>query len=179
MTISTGWSNACSTVTVGSTNGWDTNFDNFVAANPVTATPTATPPSGSTTTVNFDNLSNPNRTLNGQYPSGVINWGNNRWYLSGPYGAFTTNSVGFNGAGPTSASFTFVNARRLVRVDAYNGDSSATTVTLSCAGQPTVTVSIPARTLRTVTTNWSGTCTSVTVGSSNGWETNFDNFVVQ
>jgi hypothetical protein len=26
----------------------------------------------------------------------------------------------------------------------------------------------------TVTTGWTGTCTTVTVGSSNGWDTNFD-----
>jgi hypothetical protein len=32
-TISTGWPGTCSTVTITSTNGWDTNFDNLVLAN--------------------------------------------------------------------------------------------------------------------------------------------------
>jgi hypothetical protein len=34
MTITTGWTGACTTVTVATTNGWDTNFDNFVIAAP-------------------------------------------------------------------------------------------------------------------------------------------------
>src|SRR5258708_11393341 len=48
-----------------------------------------------TTTVVFDDLTPADRTLNGQYPTGVIDWGNNAWFLSGPWGQFTTNSVSF------------------------------------------------------------------------------------
>jgi len=117
--------------------------------------------------------------LSGQYPVGLIDWGSSRWYLSGPWGAFTTNSIGFNGAGPTSASFTLLSPNRVVQIDAYNGGSGASTVTLSCAGQPTVSVSVAARQRVTIATGWSGTCSTVTVGSSNGWDTNFDNLVVQ
>ena len=29
MTVQTGWSSPCSQVTFGTTNGWDTNFDNL------------------------------------------------------------------------------------------------------------------------------------------------------
>jgi hypothetical protein len=29
-TISTGWAQACTTITVSSTNGWNTNFNNLV-----------------------------------------------------------------------------------------------------------------------------------------------------
>jgi len=79
----------------------------------------------------------------------------------------------------TSASFRFVTPRKLVRLDAYNGGSTASTVTLACAGQPTRTVSIGAGKLTTIVTNWTTTCTSVTVGSSNGWDTNLDNLVLQ
>ena len=49
------------------------------------------------TTVTFDDLSGPNRGLNGQYAG--IDWGSGSWYLSGPYGRFATNSVSYpNGA---------------------------------------------------------------------------------
>ena len=209
-TIGTGWTGACSPVTISSTNGWDTNFDDFVVSSgsgtvsqtpttaPTTAptrtpTPSATPtrtavPTSTTaaatptlaaaTTVTFDDLSGQNRVLSGQYPTGVIDWGANAWYLSGPWGAFTTKSVGFNGAGPTSASFAFVTPRRLVSVRAYNGGSAATTVTLSCAGQPTVTTALAAGQVATISTGWTGTCTAVTVGSTNGWDTNFDDLVI-
>jgi hypothetical protein len=27
-------------------------------------------------------------------------------------------------------------------------------------------------------TNWTAACSPVTIGSSNGWDTNFDNFVI-
>src|ERR1700704_4686199 len=64
----------------------------------------------------------PSSVLNGQYPVGVIDWGSNSaWRVAGPWLKFTTNSVSFNGDGPTSGSFTFVNPARLVSVDAFNG----------------------------------------------------------
>ncbi len=129
-------------------------------------------------TITFNDLTNPNRTLNGQYPTGIINWGTNQWYLSGPYGAFTTYSIGFNGGGPTSAPFTFVTPRRLLQIDAYNGANAATTVSLSCAGQTTKQAAVAAHQLATIATGWTGTCTTVTVGSTNGWDTNFDNLVI-
>jgi thermitase len=209
VTLSTGWSVACSPVTIGSTNGWDTNLDNFVVASsggtvgatstptptatstatPTrTATPTATPtrtatptasPPGGATSITFNDLTNPNRVLNGQYPTGTINWGSNAWYLSGPFGLFRDNSIGFNGPAPRSAAFTLVTPRRLVSIDAYNGGGSSSSVTLSCAGQPTVTTVVAASQLRTITTGWAGTCSTLTVGSSNGWDTNLDNMVLQ
>lgn len=227
-TLRTNWSAACSPVTISSSNGWDTNLDNFVVASgsggtaapptssptptatatataiatatrtatptsvpptatPVpptatplatsTSTPTPTPVTGSTT-VDFNALSNPNRVLSGQAPTGAIDWGTNRWYLSGPFGAFRTNSVGFNGAGPTSAALTVLGSRVLVQVEAYNGGTTTSTVTLSCSGQTPKTVTIGARQSATIATGWTSSCAAVTVGSSNGWDTNFDNFVL-
>ncbi len=161
--------------------GHDTVTESNEGNNVATASVTITQSGGGGTqqTVTFNDLSSPNRPLSGQYPSGVIDWGTNTWFLSGPWRQFTTNSISFNGAGPTSASFRFVTALRLVQVDAFNGGGTASTVSLSCAGQPTVTVSVPAGQLRTIATGWTGTCTTVTVTSSNGWDTNFDNLVIQ
>lgn len=179
VTIQTGWTGTCSTLTIASSNGWDTNFDNVSIDGGSTATATATPQPTQQQTVNFDNLSNPNRALSGQYPSGVIDWGSNGWYLSGPFGNFRTNSVSFNGAGMTAQGFGFITPRKLVKVDAYNGGNTATTLSLGCQGQPTVTFTLPAGTAATLVTNWTGTCSAVTVTSTNGWDTNFDNFVIQ
>src|SRR5206468_1778395 len=103
------------------------------------------------------------------YPSGVIDWGANAWYLSAPWGRFTTNSISFNGDGPTSASFTFVAPRRLVRIDAYNGGTGTSMVNISCSGQPTVAASLAPGQFLSMVTGWTGTCTTVTVSSSNGW----------
>jgi len=138
---------------------------------------TSTPVVGSQT-VTFDDLLNSNRALNGQYPNGLIDWGTNAWYLSGPWGQFTTNSVGFNGAGPTSASFTFISPSKLLQLDAYNGGATASTITLSCAGQSPVSAAVTPAQRLSIQTGWTGACTGVTIGSTNGWNTNFDNLVL-
>ena len=41
-------------------------------------------PANASTTVTFDDLGGQNVVLNGQYPSGAIDWGTNKWFLSGP-----------------------------------------------------------------------------------------------
>jgi hypothetical protein len=218
-TIETGWIGTCTSVTVSSSNGWDTNFDNLVldgtapalTATPVltftpsattiplktstptatatatrtstptvtrtptpisTATPTATPVAPQTVT--FDDRPGQDQPLNGQYPTGVIDWGTNGWWHAGPWGLFTTKSVSFNGDGITSRTFTFVTPRRLVSIKVYNGGVGSTTISLGCSGQPTKTQSVPAGQETVIATNWIGTCATVTVGSSNGWNSNFD-----
>ncbi|MEX1253461.1 MAG: choice-of-anchor L domain-containing protein [Dehalococcoidia bacterium] len=178
VTIVTGWTAPCAKVTVFSTNGWDTNFDNLTLAKdaplPVTPTTTVSP---SAQTVTFDDAKGQFRTLNGQYPKGVIDWGKKQWWLSGPWGVFETKSIGFNGPGLKQASFAFIEPRRFVSVEAYNG-GKPTKVTLRCAGQPDVVVQIASKTLVTIVTGWTLPCGKVTVFSTNGWDTNFDNLVI-
>jgi N-acetylneuraminic acid mutarotase len=122
-------------------------------------------------TVTFDELVDPNRPLNGSY--GGIDWGTDAWFLSAPWGLFATNSISFSPA-PTAESFVFLTPRVLRSVDAYNG-GGATTVTFACVGNPTRTQDLSAGQLLTIATGWAMPCTAVTVGSSNGWDTNFDN----
>jgi hypothetical protein len=136
--------------------------------------PAATPPGQATVT--FDDLAGLGQPLDGQYPTEVIDWGTNTWYLSRPWGAFTTKSVSFT-QGATSRTFTFVTPRRLQSVRVYNGGGTSTTVNLSCAGQTTKTQEVAAGQVATVTTGWTGTCTIVTLSSTNGWDTNFDDLV--
>jgi hypothetical protein len=144
-----------------------------------TATPTPTTQPSSTETVTFADVSDTNQPMNGEYPDGEIDWGNNAWFLSGPYGRFAGNSVSFNGSGQRSASFTFVDPRRPISVRAYNGGDSSSRITLSCAGQPSKQVILPAKQDTTIQTGWANKCSSVTISSSNGWFTNFTNLVIQ
>jgi glucose/arabinose dehydrogenase len=169
-TIETGWSGTCTTVTFGSTNGWDTNFDNLVHD--------GGPPPDTTQTVTFDDRAGQDQPLDGQYPSGVIDWGTGQWYHAGPFGGFTTKSISFIDGSQTSRSFRLVTARRLVSLKAYNGGGGSTTVTLRCAGQPDKQVSLAPAQQMTISTGWTGTCTTVTVISSNSWDTNFDDLVI-
>jgi hypothetical protein len=147
-----------------------------------TATPTATAtqtPAAGTRTLTFDHLLNPERVFPAEYPPGLIAWEANAWYLSGPWGLFTTQSLTFNGVGPTSASFTFLRPGRVIQLEAYNGGSGASEVSLRCADQTTRTATVGAGSLATISTDWSGNCSGpVTLESTNGWDTNFDNLVV-
>jgi hypothetical protein len=127
-------------------------------------------------TATFDDLAGQNQALNGQYPTGVIDWGTNKWWHSGPWGAFTTKSASFT-QGATSQTFTFMTPRRLQSVRVYNGGGVPTTVSLSCVGQTTQAQVIAAGQIATITTGWTGTCTVVTLSSTNGWDTNFDDLV--
>jgi hypothetical protein len=162
----TGWTDTCTAVTFGVTNGWDTNFDNLAFDVPT-----------SQQVVVFDDIPGQNQPLDGQYPAGLIDWGSGNWWLSGPYGRFTTKSVSFTSS-RTDAGFTFTAPKGLVRLDIYNGGPTASTVTIGCAGQPTVQTVVAPDQLVTVNTGWSGACTAVTLASTNGWLTNFDNLVV-
>jgi len=128
--------------------------------------------------ITFDDIGNANRVLNGQYPSATIDWGTNAWYLSAPWGQFTTNSVSFNGPGQTLASLSLLTASTLIQIDAYNGGTVDSTLALACPGQPSVSSTIPVNSLRTITTGWTAACATVTVSSTNGWNTNLDNFVI-
>ena len=119
-----------------------------------------------------------NLALNGQYPSQVIDWGSGAWYLSGPWGAFTTKSVSFANNSISSASFRLITPRRLVSLRAYNGRNSAATITISCPGQPTVQATLAGKQAATIVTNWPGTCSTVTLTSTNTWWTNFDDLML-
>jgi hypothetical protein len=62
---------------------------------------------------------------------------------------------------------------------AFNGGATDTTLTISCPGQTTLQVALRAGELTTLQTGWTRDCGSVTLDSTNGWDTNFDNLVVQ
>ena len=142
-----------------------------------TPTRTATPVSSGAITVTFDDKAG-SGDLNGQYPSGVIDWGSGSWFHSRPWGLLTTKSVSFENGSISSASFRLITPKRLVSLQAYNGDTTAATVTISCDGQPMTRVTLAARQLATIATNWTSTCSTVTISTSNSWDTNFDNLVL-
>lgn len=141
-----------------------------------TATPTPSPtplPSGSQTITFNDRGAG---SLTGEYPANTVTW-SSVWQVSAPFGGFTTNNISYNGAGPTSGTFSFVSPRRLSSIDATNGGSSTTTVSLACAGNTTKQQTLAPGQTMTISTGFTNTCTTVTIGSTNGWDTNFDNLV--
>ena len=172
---------ATATPTVQATSGTPTRTPAATPTRTPTATRTPTTPSGgaggSGQTLAFDDLPGQSRALDGAQYGGLIDFGQGQWYLSGPYGALATKSISLV-KGPTSGAFTLAPGRRLVSLVAYNGSTSgASTVTLTCAGRPDVTRSVPARQVVTIATGWTRGCSRggpVTVAIDNGWVTNLD-----
>jgi hypothetical protein len=134
-----------------------------------------------TRTIRFDDLPWNNQALAGQYPAGVINWPRTQWYVSRPVGALTTNSVSFDGGlhpEARQAVFTLLVPQTVAQIDAYNGGDRRATVTIACGKLRSTTV-VAAQAVVTIKTGWTAACTGdVTLGSSNGWDTNFDNIVI-
>ncbi|WP_244237953.1 DUF4082 domain-containing protein [Corallococcus terminator] len=98
----------------------------------------------------------------------------NYWYLASPWGGFTTKSISFNGAGMYQGELSIHGTRTVVGLDAFTWDAGAT-LTVSCFNQPTRTFTLTQGQVTHVVTNWQGTCPYVTLATSNGWDTNFDN----
>jgi hypothetical protein len=144
----------------------------------LTPLPTLTPqPTPDFKVITFNDLTNPDRILNGKYPAGVVNWGKNKWWLSSPYGQFTTNSISFLSSSVKKQTFSFISAKILLSLDAYNRGANSSVISISCSGNPVISQTVGAGKTVTILTNWVTACTTITLGSSNGCLTNFDNFV--
>jgi hypothetical protein len=133
---------------------------------------------GSTTTIDFDSLT-PFDPLDDEYPADVIDWGTGAWVISEPWNLLTTNNLAFSTSvsDPLEETFSFITPKRLVSIDAYNGGAGQSTISLACAGNTTKNEVVPANTLVTIETGWDANCLEVSLSSSNGYDTNFDNFV--
>ena len=142
-----------------------------------TPVPTSTSvPVGTPQTITFNDRTRYS-TL-GEYPRGVINWGN-QWFVARPTNQFTTPNLHMGSVLVTSRSFSFLTPGRLLRVDMINHGSTPSTVSFACTGNPTAATIVPAGGLATLITGWTTPCTTVTVTSSNGWVVHYDNLVIQ
>ena len=61
--------------------------------------------------------------------------------------------------------------QQLIRLDAYNGGTASSTITLSCPRQTARIMSLSANRLATIDTGWTGICTSTRIWSPRcaGW----------
>src|SRR5690242_2670841 len=70
--------------------------------------------------ITFNDLANPDRALDGQYPTGVADWGVNKWRLIPPIVNSPTNTIVFANEGIVSATFDFVAPMILTSVKVSN-----------------------------------------------------------
>jgi hypothetical protein len=168
--VATGWTSECLNLTVTGSNGKIT-LDNLVLERP---------PLGAGDVVIDFQKPGQNTNLVGQYPAGVVDWGTGatgEWWHSGPTAGFPTKSLSLRSS-KTQGTFTFVGGPRILVSLQLTTDWQPSTQTLKCAGNPDVVVSLTPSQYKSVATGWTVPCASVTIVSSNGWGTNYDNLLI-
>jgi hypothetical protein len=126
--------------------------------------------------ITFDDPHEPAGTrLVGQYPSGVIDWGEGKWKIGTPFGKFGTFTL--LAADPTvqRTDFTFYAPRIFLGVDVYNDDSADATLIIRSVETGDVAVTVKSKELRRVRTNWREPSSKVSFEIANGQGLRFDN----
>jgi len=126
--------------------------------------------------ITFDDPHLPAGTpLLGQYPSGVIDWGNGEWQIGTPYGKFGTFTLSLAHPTTRQAEFHFYSPRIFEGVDVFNNGDIDATLTMSAPAIPEVSFTIKPKQLRRVRTGWHNVSSLVTFDITNGQGLHFDN----
>ena len=105
--------------------------------------------------VDFDNPHvGANVKLRGEYPSGVIDWGEEEWKVCPPAGRMSTFSLGAVETSATKGQFRFFYPRILIRLDVYNPLAQDVKLTLRAPEMREVTFSLKAGQLQRIKTGW-------------------------
>jgi hypothetical protein len=113
--------------------------------------------------------------LTGQYPAGVIDWGNEQWRINVPEGAFGTFNLALAHTKATTAEFRFYWPRIFVGVDVYNGGAWDAMVTIHSPETKEISFIIKPGQLQRVRTGWREVSSSVILELKNGEGLRFDN----
>jgi hypothetical protein len=113
--------------------------------------------------------------LQGQYPSGVIDWGDGRWRINVPEGGFGTFNLALVASRATTAEFRFCWPRIFVGVDVYNGGASDATITVHSPEIREISFTIKPGQLQRLRTGWRDVSSSVIFELENGEGLRFDN----
>jgi hypothetical protein len=113
--------------------------------------------------------------LVGQYPSGVIDWGDGQWQIGTPFGKFGTFNVLMKDRSTGRGAFRFYAPRVFLGVDAYNDSDAEATLTIRSPETSDVAVTLKPKELRRIRTEWSQPSSNVTFEIVNGQGLRFDN----
>ena len=113
--------------------------------------------------------------LNGEYPSGVINWGAQNWRIAAPGCRFGTFNLALTQPESTHAEFQFYAPRVFAGIDVCNKGSSPSVLTLHAPEVPEISYTVEPGQLRHIRTGWSKAISGVSFGLKNGAGLVFDN----
>jgi hypothetical protein len=126
--------------------------------------------------VDFDNPHvGANVKLRGQYPSGVIDWGDGQWKVCPPGGHMSTFSLGTAETDVQEAHFRFFYPRVLVRLDVYNPLPQEVKLTLRAPEMREVAFTLKPGQLQRLRTGWVNRASAVSLESENLPALRFDN----
>ncbi len=112
--------------------------------------------------------------LKGDYPTGLIDWGEGSWKIGAPTGGFGTFNLIRNGQTGT-ASFLFRNPRVFAGIDAYNPSAKVLTISARCAEAQTVSWALQPGQSERLRTGWHEPCSRVTFDLPPSEDLRFDN----
>lgn len=113
--------------------------------------------------------------LQGQYPSGVIDWGRESWKVCPPAGRMSTFSLCAAAPQAAKAQFHFFYPRVLTRFDVYNPLGQDVTLTIRAPEMRERTFSLKAGQLQRIRTGWMNRASEVSLKSDNLAALRFDN----
>ena len=113
--------------------------------------------------------------LEGQYPAGVIDWGNGAWSIHVPDGAFGTFNAALTDPKAATAEFTFAWPRVFVGVDVYNGGTVDATVTVHAPNFREESFTVKPGEVKRLRTGWGDASSAVEFDFKNGEGLRFDN----
>jgi len=126
--------------------------------------------------VDFDNPHvGANVMLEGQYPSGVIDWGRESWKVCPPAGRMSTFSLCAAAPQAAKAQFHFFYPRVLTRFDVYNPLGQDVTLTIRAPEMRERTFSLKAGQLQRIRTGWMNRASEVSLESDDLAALRFDN----
>jgi hypothetical protein len=126
--------------------------------------------------VDFDNPHvGANVLLQGQYPSGVIDWGKGAWKVCAPAGRMSTFSLCTADAQATQARFRFFYLRVFMRLDVYNPLGHDVTLTIRAPEMRELTIKLKAGQLQRLGTGWVDRASEVALESADLAALRFDN----
>jgi hypothetical protein len=113
--------------------------------------------------------------LAGQYPSGVIDWGNGEWKIGTPFGKFGTFNLALTDSKVSQAEFGFYAPTVFVGLDVYNDGDKDATITFGSPEIRDTTFTIKPKDLRRLRTGWRDPSSRVSIALTNGEGLRFDN----
>jgi hypothetical protein len=113
--------------------------------------------------------------LQGEYPSGVIDWKSERWRIAAPQGKFGTFHLALYDPKAGSVEFRFSVPRIFVGVDVYNGGTSEAVLTIRAPNIREMPFVLEPGELRRLRTEWRDPSSEVIFDLNHGEGLQFDN----